>query len=180
MQIHSSTRRSPVRSRAQLSSSVVRRSRVRAVLSAAVLTVVAVGVALGQSVLPADTIQARKQGLKALGSAFKVIRDELKSSAPDAGKIKAAGAGIAKAGKAIDAWFPAGTGPEAGVKTDAKAEIWSDAAGFATAREAFVREAAKSAQVFTNGADTSAWSGAATALGQTCKGCHDKYRVKRD
>jgi cytochrome c556 len=144
------------------------------------LVTVVAGAALGQSASPADAIKLRQQGLKALGSAFKVIRDELKSGAPDAGKINAAGAEIAKAGKAIDGWFPAGTGAEAGVETDAKAEIWSDAAGFAAARDAFVREAAKSAQVFASDGDPSARSGAATALGETCKGCHDKYRTKRE
>jgi cytochrome c556 len=146
-----------------------------------VLLTVATGTTLAQSAAaPADLIKARQQGLKALGSAFKTIRDELKGGAPDAGKIREAGAQIAKAGKAIEGWFPAGTGPGSDVKTDAKPDVWSDPAGFAAACDAFVREAAHSAQVFTGGNDQSAWNAAATALGQTCKGCHDKYRVKRD
>jgi cytochrome c556 len=143
--------------------------------------VVAAGVAFGQgAVAPGDVIKARQQGLKSLGSAFKIIRDELKSSAPDAAKIKAAGARIAEEGSAIDGWFPVGTGPDSGVRTDAKAEIWSDTPGFSAARDAFVREAAKSAEVFVTASDPSAWNAAAASLGQTCKGCHDKYRVRRD
>jgi len=138
-------------------------------------------IALGQGgASPAEVVKARQQALKSIGSAFKVIRDELKSGTPDAAKIKAAGARIAQEGSAIDGWFPAGTGPDSGVKTDAKAEIWSDPAAFSAAREAFVREATKSAQVFTTDSDPSAWSVATGSLGQTCRGCHDKFRVKRD
>ncbi len=144
-------------------------------------TVLVAGVALAQSAAsPAEVIKARQQGLKSIGAAFKIIRDELKSSAPDVAKIKAAGARIAEEGSAIDRWFPAGTGPDSGVKTDARAEIWSDPSAFSAAREAFVREAAKSAQVFTTDSDPSAWSAATASLGQTCRGCHDKFRVKRD
>ncbi len=144
------------------------------------LIVITTGVALGQGVpSPGDTVKGRQQGLKSLGSAFKTIRDELKSSAPDSEKIKAAGAQIASAGRAIDGWFPAGTGPGSGVKTDAKAEIWSDPAGFRAAVDTFVREAAKSAEVFGTSSDSTAWNAAAASLGETCKGCHDKYRVKR-
>jgi cytochrome c556 len=139
------------------------------------------GVALGQGAAsPAEVIKVRQQGLKSIGSAFKIIRDELKSGTPDAAKIKAAGARISQESSAIDGWFPAGTGPESGTKTDAKAEIWSDPAAFDAAREAFVREAAKFAQVFTTDSDPSAWSAATASLGQTCRGCHDKFRVKRD
>ena len=132
-----------------------------------------------QAASAAEVVKARQQGLKSLGAAFKVIRDELKADSPDAAKIRKASADITRAAGAIDKWFPAGTGPDSGVKTDAKPEVWSDAAGFATAREAFVREANKWAQV-GNGSDASAWKEAASSLGQSCKGCHDKYRVKKE
>jgi cytochrome c556 len=133
----------------------------------------------GQAASAAEVVKARQKGLKALGAAFKTIRDELKGDSPDAAKIRGASADITEAAGAIDKWFPAGTGPDSGVKTDAKPEVWTDTAGFATAREAFVREANKWAQV-GNSTDVSAWKEGAASLGQSCKGCHDKYRVKKE
>jgi len=133
----------------------------------------------GQAASAAEVVKARQKGLKALGAAFKTIRDELKGDSPDAAKIREASADITQAAGAIDKWFPAGTGPDSGVKTDAKPDVWTDSAGFATAREAFVREANKWAQL-GNSTDASAWKEGAAALGQSCKGCHDKYRVKKE
>ena len=128
---------------------------------------------------PAEVVKTRQQGLKALGAAFKTIRDELKTDSPNAAKIHGAAADITHAASAFDKWFPAGTGPDSGLKTDAKPEVWTDAAGFASARDAFVREASKWAQL-GNSTDPSAWKEGAASLGQSCKGCHDQYRVKKE
>jgi cytochrome c556 len=133
----------------------------------------------GQATSAAEVVKARQKGLKALGAAFKTIRDELKGDSPDAAKIREASGDITQAAGAIDKWFPAGTGPDSGVKTDAKPEVWTDSAGFATAREAFVREANKWAQL-GNSTDASAWKEGAASLGESCKGCHEKYRVKKE
>jgi cytochrome c556 len=135
------------------------------------------GATSAQKVSPADVIEARQKGFKSLGAASKLIRDELRET-PDPAKIKTAAVDIQKAAAEIGAWFPAGTGPEAGVKTAAKAEIWSDSQGFASAQDNFVTEARRYAQLAEAG-DIAALSEATKALGQTCKGCHDKYRVKK-
>lgn len=132
-----------------------------------------------QAASAAEVVKARQQGLKSLGAAFKVIRDELKGDSPDATKIRKASADITGAAVAIEGWFPAGTGPDSGVKTDAKSEVWTDPAGFASARDAFVREGKKWAQL-GNSTDASAWKEGAASLGQSCKGCHEKYRVKKE
>jgi cytochrome c556 len=134
---------------------------------------------LGQDSSAAEVVKTRQKGLKALGAAFKTLRDELKTDSPDAAKIRTASADITEAAGSIGKWFPAGTGPDSGAKTDAKAEIWTDAAGFAAARDSFVREANKWTQLGSSG-DASAWKEGAAALGQSCKGCHDKYRVKKE
>ena len=133
----------------------------------------------GQAASAGEVVKARQQGLKSLGAAFKVIRDELKGDSPDATKIRKASADITQAARAIEGWFPAGTGPDSGVKTDAKPEVWTDPAGFASARDAFVREGKKWAQL-GNSTDASAWKEGAASLGQSCKSCHDKYRVKKE
>ena len=104
----------------------------------------ALGLALAVSTQAAapDTIKERQQALKDTGAAFKTVRDEL-SGGKDVAKIKAAAATINKSANAMVHWFPAGTGTEAKVKTAAKPEVWSDAAGFNSAREKFVAEAGK-------------------------------------
>jgi cytochrome c556 len=153
--------------------------KVTQIIAPVIVLVSMVAVTQAQSQSPADIVKARQQGLKSLGAAFKVIRDELKGESPDAAKIRSAAADITRTAGAIGGWFPAGTGPESGLKTDAKAEIWTDAAGFVTARELFVREADKWTQLGRSGAPAS-WKEAAAALGQSCKGCHDKYRVKKE
>jgi len=128
---------------------------------------------------PADTIQARQKNLKEMGEAFKTVRDQVKLSSPDMAAIQAAGQTIKKHSEAMSTWFPKGTGPEVGVKTAAKPEIWSDAAGFETARTNFVAAAAKFAEVTKSG-DKATVSAGIGPMGGACKGCHDKYRVKED
>jgi cytochrome c556 len=159
-----------------------RAARVAAALALAAAACASVTTAQSQSVASqsaGEAVKARQQGLKSLGAAFKLIRDELRNASPDSAKIRTATADVTRAAGAIGAWFPAGTGPESGIKTDAKPEVWADAGGFAAARKTFVGEAEKWTQLVA-GADASAWKDAAVSLGQSCKGCHEKYRVKRD
>jgi cytochrome c556 len=125
-----------------------------------------------------DTIKERQQGLKDMGEAFKTVRDEL-TGGKDAAKIKAASATITKTAHAMANWFPAGSGTEAGVKTAAKPEIWSDGATFTAARQRLVDEAAKFASLADAG-DMAAIGGGVRGLGGACKNCHDNFRVKED
>ncbi|HEY3696030.1 cytochrome c [Phenylobacterium sp.] len=137
---------------------------------------VAAGGALAQSA-GADAVKARQANFKQLGGAFKTINDQLKAGAPDMAAIKAAASRMqALAARAPD-WFPAGSGPEAGVKTGAKPEIWSDAAGFATAARG-LQAATASLSAAANGGDPAAVRAQVAATGAACKACHDKYRAK--
>jgi cytochrome c556 len=134
--------------------------------------------AAGQGARPAEVISVRQQGFKKMGAAFKFIHKELSGPAPDPGKLATAAADIKATTQAIAGWFPPGSGPEAGVKTQAKAEIWTDAKGFAATRAAFVRQVEKSARQFGDPRERGAWKDSSVALGQACKDCHDSYRVK--
>ena len=126
-----------------------------------------------------DVIKTRQHEFKDLGAATKSVKDQLASGSPDSDKIKAAAAIIKQAAAGIPNWFPAGSDASAGVKTAAKAEIWSDAAGFAAARDSFVEQAGKFS-VLANSGDAAAQADGFKALGKTCAGCHEKYRVKQD
>jgi cytochrome c556 len=126
---------------------------------------------------PADIIRTRQQALKALGDATKLIRDQLHGR-PDPARIKAAAADIKRAAVALNSWFPPGTGPESGLNTDAKVEIWRDPAGFAAASGNLTRQADRLLQVVDSG-DTTALNDAFRSVAQSCKGCHDDYRAQR-
>jgi cytochrome c556 len=76
-------------------------------------------------------------------------------------------------------WFPAGSGPQPGVKTAAKPEIWTRAADFRRAQDAFAAQAVAFQNV-ANGGNADAIRAAARSLGATCKGCHDQFRVPKD
>lgn len=126
----------------------------------------------------ADVINDRQQAFKKVGTAFKVIHYEVSNSSPDAAKIAAAVAEIKASTDRIASWFPSGSGPESGLKTHAKADIWTDASGFAATCAAFTRQVEKSARQLGDPRERAAWKDSSAALGQSCKDCHDTYRVK--
>jgi cytochrome c556 len=76
----------------------------------------------------------------------------------------------------ITTWFPKGTGPESGVKTEAKAEIWKDATGFAAAARRLEPEAAK-LEALARAGDVAGARAQVRVVGGTCKGCHDKFKA---
>jgi cytochrome c556 len=124
-------------------------------------------------------IKARQTHLKDLGAAFKTVRDQTRKSEPEMAQVKQAAGVIAKAASEIDTWFPKGSGPDSKFETDAKAEIWADPAGFATAAKALKAEAPKFQQL-ANANDIAGVKAQAGKVGAACKGCHDKYRVPQD
>lgn len=124
-------------------------------------------------------IEARQASLKDLGASFKTINDTLKTNAPDVEAIKVAAAKMSEHGQQLGTWFPEGTGPEAGVKTEALANIWTDRATFDAAAEKVKAETAKLAEIASTG-DVEAIKGQIPATGGSCKGCHDTFRLKKN
>jgi cytochrome c556 len=118
----------------------------------------------------------RHQNFKQQGGAFKAIIDELKKGDPDKAVIAANAAKLKGLAAQLPTWFPKGSGPESGYKTDAKAEAWSDGAGFAAAANRLQVETAKLDQLAQAG-DIDGVKAQARAVGGACKNCHDKFRV---
>ena len=150
--------------------------RVRSVIAGLAVSVVVAGAAIAAA--STDIIKTRQQGLKDMGAAAKVIRDELKGT-PDLEKIKDASAKIQKTADEMANWFPSGSGPEAGVNTAAKPDIWSDPDGFSSARKALVEQSAKLAEAAKSG-DAQAVGASFKNVGKSCGGCHEKFKVKED
>lgn len=123
------------------------------------------------------SIEARQACMKANGAMMKVMVPVMKGQATyDKAAIDAAVAASQKACGGWADWWGEDTKPgtDAGnaTKTEAKAEIWSDAAGFEAAGKAYMTaEAAVLAST-----DEASFKAAFPALGKSCQGCHEKFR----
>ncbi len=126
----------------------------------------------------ADLMHERHESFEEIGDAFRTIREEIRrGSDADMALLKEAADEIHELSKEVDSWFPAGSGPETGNKTDAKAEIWQNRADFSAKAEQFVAASGEYAKAATT------LEGARSGmlkLGGSCKSCHDSYKVDDD
>jgi Cytochrome c556 len=139
-------------------------------LGAAVLAAPAVGQQSG-----AAAVAARKANYKEIGGAFKSINDELRSGSPDMNSLRPATRDIAQRAQVTLRHFPRNSAPGAGIKTRAKAEIWSNQAAFVKIQNEMIA-AAKALDVAAGANDVAAIKKARDTLGGTCKSCHDRFR----
>lgn len=140
-------------------------------------TLVTAGVlalAFGSSAMAeANPIEARQACMKANVKMMKVMVPVLKGeSAYDKAAIDAAVAEAEQACAGWDSWWGEDTKPGGAVKTEAKAEIWTDKAGFDAAAADYV----KAFTAVKASADEASFKAAFPALGATCKSCHEKFR----
>jgi len=143
---------------------------IEAALAAAIFAAAA-GSVLAQA--PADAIAKRQATMKGFGAAAGAINTAV--GAGDFATAQAKATEVAMSAKALGGLFPPGSGPDSGVKTRAKAEIWSDSAGFTAAYAKFT--AATDALVAATAAkDTDKTKAALGAVQQGCGGCHSGYR----
>ncbi len=123
-------------------------------------------------------VQERQEGYKALGSSFKLINDQLKSGAPDMAQIAPAADRMNALAQQIPNWFPAGSGPQDGVETDALETVWTNPEGFAAAQQRLVETTAELQQLAAAG-DAAALEAHVKVVGASCGGCHDDFRVEQ-
>lgn len=114
-----------------------------------------------------------------LGDAFKVIRDQVRAGSPDTDAIKNAASVVHTASNEQFNWFPADSGPKAGVKTRAKTEIWSKPQDFNAAQKLFQEQAGKLNTAASAG-DVAAVRAQFGEVGKSCKNCHDNFRTPED
>jgi cytochrome c556 len=143
---------------------------------AAFLVVAASGAAAADV---ASIIQARQTHFKEIGKAAKALGEQLNSPTPDLAVVQAAAKQIDALAPDVPNWFPAGSGPATGVKTQAKTEIWMKPDEFKRDAEAFA-DAAHKLDLVVTGGDLSAIRVQAQAIGQTCKTCHEAFRQRND
>lgn len=139
-----------------------------------------IALALGAPVLaaPSDQIRTRIAGYRDLGAAYKSVNDSMRGE-PKVAAIQQAAQRIGNSARAQYGWFPAGSGPRAGVKTAAEPAIWSKSREFRSAQDAFARQAVAFQRAASTGNIASIRS-EARKLGGTCKACHDTFRAESD
>lgn len=125
----------------------------------------------------ADQVRARIAGFRQLGAAYKAVTDGVR--ADDIAKVRQASGQIGGAARGIYGWFPRGSGPQPGVKTAVKPDVWTRAGDFRGAQDAFARQA-QAFQGVAAGGDINAIRTQARRLGATCKGCHDSFKIASD
>lgn len=124
---------------------------------------------------PADPVafmKTRHENYEDLGKNFKVLLDNSKLGSPDMAAVTAAAAKVNEYAGQMGAWFPPGTGPEAG-KTEAKANIWTERATFDAKLSDLQAEAVK---LVTASSDAAAFKTQFGATGAKCKACHEQFR----
>ncbi len=149
--------------------------RKRLLLGMGLAGLVGVAVAQNPARTPAQLIQARQAGYKQIQGALKGVSDQLKASEPSLPAIRQHSAVLARLAPQVGGWFPAGTGPETGVRTRAKAEIWSDRATFRT-RSVNLVVAARRLDAAARANDLAAVRAALPGVGGSCRECHDQFR----
>lgn len=128
-------------------------------------------------VAAADPIASRIASYRELGASLKNVNDELRSGTPQMLVIQLSARQIRDVARAQYGWFPAGSGPRAGVKTKARPEIWSQAVQFKAAQDAFATQANSFAAAAQSG-DVERIRAAARSLGQACGACHRQFRAE--
>lgn len=117
----------------------------------------------------------RHENFEALGKAFKTLGDELKKAEPDIARIQENATAITGKAAELRDWFPVGSGPQDGVKTDALAGVWKEPDAFGRAAAKLV-EAATALDAAAQSGNLAAIRGAVPPAGAACKDCHERFR----
>jgi cytochrome c556 len=134
------------------------------------------GTAMAQQ-KPEDVIKFRKSLYTVVAWNVRPIGQMVKGEVPFNKDVFARSAAmVAQLAQIAPEAFAAGS--DKGAETRAKPEIWSDAAGFKKAVDAFQSESAKLAEVSRTATTVDQVRAQAGALLKTCGGCHDTYRTK--
>lgn len=146
-------------------------TRTRTLALAATGSLLALGAAVLYAAPAADPAKARHEAMEKVGDSMKVLGAMAKGQAPfDAAVVKAQATTIRERLLEASQNFPPGSDKG---ETHAKPEIWTDRAGFDKA----MGDGITAATALQAVKDEAGFRPALGALGQSCKACHDKYRV---
>jgi cytochrome c556 len=145
----------------------------RRLLTAALAAILIAGPAAADTAV--NSIKYRQNVMKAMSahvSAFFMVN---MGTISQPGHLKAHANALADLGAQTKDLFPAGT--DVG-QTEALPLIWQEPAEFAKAVKA-VEDSTAALKKAVDAGDKAATGAAAKALGESCKGCHDRYRKEQ-
>jgi len=163
-----------------------RRRRLGFVLVAALTTCAACGehesaprtLTAEQQVL-ADAIVSRRYKMKELDVELKNLRDGVSSENPDRHAMAFGAKTVRSHSRGQLDWFPEGSGPELGIETLAKPEIWQNWADFEAAADDFEAVSDELATVMGDPDATPAERSAQVkATMASCNSCHARFRKR--
>ena len=147
----------------------------RIITAAAIGLACMVGVTGAQAPRAEDVIKGRQGAMMLSGVAMASIKGAIDAGQPLASQ-RFSTRSLARWAHAVPGMFPAGSGPEAGVQSNARAEIWSDRAGF-EARAADYAAAADRLAELAAGDDAAAFAAQWAVVRASCQACHDGYKA---
>jgi cytochrome c556 len=124
-----------------------------------------------------QAIKDRQGKFRKMGAIMKSLDEQTKAGDIDQKTVGAEIAELLTLAKQLPDWFSAGTGPESGFKTNAKPEVWADAANFQRRYQEFIVEVNKLPTVVD---DAAALTSQYYTTGVACANCHKPFRVKND
>jgi len=142
---------------------------------APVVLVIAAILTIGATSPGKDAAHARHKKFEQIGKAFKQVSDQLKRKPVDFAKARSGAATIATLAPQVVTWFPAGSGPQDGVRSDTKAEAWTRRAELMKIADQFAKST-PALKAAADSGDLVALAAAVRTTGATCKSCHDQFR----
>lgn len=125
----------------------------------------------------ASVIAARQENFKQMKEANDAMKREAEADSPDPAVFRENAAILIERAANIASGFPENSGPQAGVETDALAEIWQRKAQF-EARAMTMQVVLEQFSATAAGNDVSATVAAVTLVGDTCRECHEEFRQR--
>ena len=122
-----------------------------------------------------QAVRARHEHFEELGKAMKEIDGQLKADTPTSATVRIAADKIAELAPRVKTWFPAGSGPQDGKRTDAKPEIWTRQADFGAAATR-LEAASVALKAAADGGDATMVRAAVKTVGAACKNCHEAFK----
>lgn len=136
----------------------------------------AAGAQVAPPISAQEVVAGRRAALNLSGAAMGGMKATIDAGGSVRGQASAAG-GIARWARALPGMFPGGTGmadlPEGA--TNAKAEIWTDRAGFEAKAATYAAEAQKLADL-ARADDAAGFAAQWTVVRATCQACHDSFK----
>jgi cytochrome c556 len=123
-------------------------------------------------ILPEGVIKARRSAMMMSGANMAAIKAAIDRK-DDPRTIAFAATSITAWANALPGMFPVGSNV---APSKARAELWSDRAGFEAAAKQFAEDAAL-LRDFARAGDTPNLESQWTKLRANCAGCHDKFKV---